>query len=290
MRESVPLFLDRLTTRQYSPRTISTYERDLDRFLSFLEAHDHTLQMKRIDTPILREYLAWLYDRKLARSTRARALATLKSFFREMHREERIASNPAAIVSFPKPEKKLPQFLRDREVDRLFTLPAGKLALRDLALLELLYGAGLRLAEVAGLDLGSVDLTRGEVRVFGKGARERIVPLGREAVRALRIYLDTETDPTAPGEPALFRNVRGNRLSHRGIQRRVGTWLRRVGPGLTVHSLRHTFATHLLERGADLRAVQELLGHRHLSSTQRYTHVTADRLRKIYQRAHPRAD
>jgi integrase/recombinase XerC len=296
MRRAIEGFLSKLEARRYSPRTIETYRRDLSRFLEFVagETGEESPSPRSVTAPLIRSYLAHLYDLPLAKPTRHRSLAAIKSFFKECHRGGLVESSPAALLSFPKPERRLPAFLSVDEVERLVSLPEGILAARDLALIELIYGAGLRLAEAAALDIGALDLEAAEVRVLGKGNRERIVPVGRGAARAIRTYLElrhaTRAARSRVGrrEP-LFLNRRGGRLSRRGIERRVGRYLRLVGPGLTVHSLRHSFATHLLDAGADLRAVQELLGHRHLSSTQRYTHTTAESLKRIYRRAHPRA-
>lgn len=297
MRKAIEQFLTTLETRRFSPRTIGAYRIDMNRFLAFLvgEDEDGEPDIRTLTPADIRRYMAHLFDRGLARSTRARALASLKSFFRECHREERIDANPAAPVSFPKQEKRLPSYLSEQEMARLLTLPEGSLAVRDLALIELIYGSGIRLSEVHGLDIDNLDMTAGEVRVLGKGNRERIVPVGRDAVHAVRSYLalrrgEAPAHAGGPDGEPLFLNRRGGRLSRRGIQRRVGKYLRIVGDGLTVHSLRHTFATHLVDEGADLRAVQELLGHRHLSSTQRYTHLTTQRLARVYDRAHPRAE
>ncbi|MBN1825794.1 MAG: tyrosine recombinase XerC [Candidatus Eisenbacteria bacterium] len=299
MRESIDAFLRTLRNRRYSPRTLRAYRDDLERFLEFLVEgsgeKDAAPDPSSITPSDIRLYLAHLYDAGAARSTRARALAAIKSFFKDCHREERIDANPAALVSFPKPEKRLPKFLSKDEIERLVHLPEGALAARDLALIELIYGAGIRLSEAHHLDVGDLDLEEREAHVLGKGNRERIVPFGREAAAAVRTYLTLRAheDPirmrAAPEDP-LFLNRVGGRLSTRGIQRRVGRYLRRVGDGLSVHSLRHSFATHLMDGGADIRAVQELLGHRHLSSTQRYTHLTPERLIRVYRRAHPRGE
>ncbi len=295
MKPSISIYLKRLANRRYSPRTISTYSRQLDHFLHFLQDafEKEEIAAGEVTSRLIREYMAELYDDGYARASRARALATLKSFFKEIHRDERIDANPAATVSFPKAQRRLPHFLTNREIGLLVAMPDGENAARDLALIELIYGSGLRLSEAHLLNVGSVDFHRDEVKVLGKGNRERIVPLGRQARRALTAYLETRRPPrTVAGENdlPLFLNRSGERLSRRGIERRVGVHLKRLGTGLTVHSLRHSFATHLLEGGADLRVVQELLGHRHLSSTQRYTHVTAKRLSRIYRQAHPRAE
>jgi integrase/recombinase XerC len=297
MRRAIYGFLIQLEGRRFSPRTIEAYRRDLDRFLAFVrtETGEEEPGLDSATPSVIRSYLAFLYDRRLAKATRHRALAAIKSFFKECHRGGLVEASPASVVSFPKPESKLPSFLSVEDVERLVSLPEGVLAARDLALIELIYGAGLRLAETAALDIGGIDLDASEVRVLGKGNRERIVPVGRAAARAVRTYLALRSATGAVrtrvgrSEP-LFLNRRGGRLSRRGIERRVGIYLRRIGGDLTVHSLRHSFATHLLDAGADLRAVQELLGHRHLSSTQRYTHTTAQSLLRVYRRAHPRAD
>lgn len=297
MRNAVDDFLAKLESRRYSPRTVEAYRRDLGRFLDYVakETGEEDPALDSVTPGVVRSYLARLYDQRLAKTTRHRALAAIKSFFKECHRSGLLEASPATLVSFPKPDKPLPAFLTEEQVNRLVDMPEGLFASRDLAIIELVYGAGLRLAEAHALSLGDLDLDDREVKVVGKGDRERIVPLGREAVRAIRTYLDLRcvTDPWRAGagrKSPLFLNRSGGRLSARGIQRRVGRYLRLVGEGLSVHSLRHSFATHLLDGGADLRAVQELLGHRHLSSTQRYTHTTAGRLRRVYERAHPRAE
>ncbi|MFH1681936.1 MAG: tyrosine recombinase XerC [Candidatus Eisenbacteria bacterium] len=297
MRRAIDEFLAHLEGRRYSPRTIEAYRRDLAAFHAFVieETGEEEPSLPSATPPVIRSYLARLYDRRLAKTTRHRALAAIKSFFKECHRKGLVETSPAALLSFPKPDRRLPSFLSPDEMNRLVSLPEGVWAARDLALIELIYGAGLRLAETAALDIGSLDLDAREVRVLGKGNRERIVPVGREAVRAIRAYLGLRRAEAAArsrlGRSApLFLNRRGGRLSRRGIERRVGRYLHLVGQGLTVHSLRHSFATHLLDAGADLRAVQELLGHRQLSSTQRYTHTTAESLLRAYRRAHPRAE
>jgi integrase/recombinase XerC len=296
MRRAMCDFLAGLEARRYSPRTVEAYRRDLGRFAAFVaeETGEEEPSVSSVTPSVVRAYLARLYDDRLAKASRHRALASIKSFFKECHRRGLVEASPAALVSFPKPDRKLPAFLSVEEAGRLASLPEGPLAARDLALIELIYGSGIRLAEAAALDIGSLDLEAREVRILGKGNRERIVPVGREAARAVRTYLELRRASVAARtrigrrEP-LFLNRSGGRLSRRGIERRVGRYLRHVGDGFTVHSLRHSFATHLLDAGADLRAVQELLGHRHLSSTQRYTHTTAQSLLRVYRRAHPRA-
>ncbi|MBM3321794.1 MAG: tyrosine-type recombinase/integrase [Candidatus Eisenbacteria bacterium] len=297
MRRAIDDFLKGLEERRYSPRTVEAYRRDLRAWHTFAmkEMGEEEPALRDVTSSLLRSYLARLYDRRLAKTTRHRALAAIKSFFKDCHRRGLVDASPAAFLTFPKAERKLPSFLSPDEIDRLVSLPEGVWAARDLALIEMIYGAGIRLAEAAALDIGSIDLDAREARVLGKGNRERIVPFGREAARAVRAYLAVRHATNAGrsrvgrSEP-LFLNRRGGRLSRRGIERRVGRYLRLVGEGLTVHSLRHSFATHLLDRGADLRAVQELLGHRRLSSTQRYTHTTAETLLRAYRRAHPRAE
>jgi len=299
LRDSIDRFLRSLRSRRYSPRTLRAYRDDLHRFLEFLveqrDGGEEGPDPAEIAPADIRLYLARLYDDGASRATRARALAAIKSFFKECHREERIDANPAALVSFPKPEKRLPKFLTPDEIERLVHLPEGSLAARDLALIELIYGAGIRLSEAQRLDVRDLDTEGREAKVLGKGNRERIVPLGEPALSAVRKYLAARVkeDPVrfraAPEDP-LFLNRMGGRLSARGIQRRIGRYLGRVGEGLSVHSLRHSFATHLMDGGADIRAVQELLGHRHLSSTQRYTHLTPGRLLRVYRRAHPRGE
>lgn len=284
--------------RQASRHTVQAYQRDLfagvDFFARELGKPDHRLAAADIEPGLFRCYLASLGQAGLARTTIARKVAAWRSFFRYLIRENAVEQNPLSGLSAPRLRRRLPGILYPEEVGRLVELPDNTpRGLRDRALLETLYAAGLRISELTGLDLRDLDLDRGYVRVLGKGNRERRVPLGRAAVRALGRYL-------AEGRPelvragrtpdAVFLNCRGGRLSVRGARLVFTGYLKRLAPDQQAgpHLLRHCFATHLLDAGADLRAVQELLGHARLSTTQIYTRVSVDRLQEVYQRAHPR--
>ena len=250
---------------------------------------------RRVDSRVLRAFLIELDDRRLARSTVQRKLSSIRSFFHHLLRRGRIDTHPATGLRQSRGARRLPHALGEEEVGALLAAPDVTTATgrRDRALLECMYSAGTRAAETVGLDRGDLDLRRGVARVRGKGRKERLAPLGSYAVRALKDYLSDPERPRARrgAANAVFLNRRGGRLSTRSLGRIVekaclSAGLRRRA---TPHTLRHSFATHLLDRGADLRSVQELLGHAHLVTTQIYTHVSVERLRKIYERAHPRA-
>lgn len=295
--------------RLLSPHTVSGYRRDLREFEEFLGGHLGTRAWSwpEIDRQAIRAYLGELDRRGLARSTMSRKLSAVRALFRFLHRTGRVASSPARLVRSPKRERTLPGHLSADQASRLFDLLAeraagdgGFLALRNRALLELLYSCGLRLAEVQQLDLQELDLAGRQVRVMGKGRKERIVPVGRPAVEALRAYLPARSERARPRSdggkdmPRLpaFVSIRGTRLSRRQIQRAVTGTLDAVARGerLSTHALRHSFATHMLDGGADLVAVKELLGHASLSTTRIYTHTSRERLKRVYRRAHPRAE
>jgi len=276
--------------RGASAHTLKSYRTDLADCAAFLA--DRSLgTLLEADARTLRAYLAALHERGLARSSVARRLAALRSFYRFLMRRGRARVNPAREIRTPKPPARLPTYLPIDESEALLraepaATPAG---VRDVAILELLYATGVRVAELSGLDVTDVDLREGAVRVYGKGGKERIVPVGRKAVDALRAYLQRRGDPA---RGPVFVNERRGRLTVRSVHRivraraRAAGLYRRVSP----HTLRHTFATHLLDAGADLRLIQELLGHARLGTTQKYTHVSADRLMKVYDAAHPRAN
>jgi integrase/recombinase XerC len=282
-----------------SPRTLDSYQRDLFQGLDFfaraLGKPDHLVLPEDINRQLLRSFLAHLQSQGFSRATIARKLATWRSFFRYLTREEVLTANPAGHLSSPKIERKLPRFLFADECRALVEAPPDDTPLgqRDRALLETLYACGMRVGELVALNLDDVDLNRATIRVAGKGARERLLPVGAFAVRALEKYLlaGRSALATARSGEALFLNYRGKRLSVRGVRKIIDKYVhqicleRKVSP----HVLRHSFATHLLDNGADLRAVQELLGHVRLSTTQIYTHVTRERLKEVYRRAHPRA-
>jgi integrase/recombinase XerC len=304
MRALIDRFLEHRTEeRGDSVHTIRAYRHDLERFLTFLAQHADTpvaaVRPSDADALAVRAFLASLAGDGLAARSQSRALAAVRSLLRFGVREGHIASNPARGVRSPKLPKTLPRHLRPAELESLLAAAAGDgpLASRDRALLELLYASGLRVAEVVGLDWRDLDLTRRVVRVLGKGNKERMVPFGRPAAQALRAWLGIweEIRRAASQHPAdaepIFLNSRGGRLTDRSVRRLLDAAVERAGIayGVHPHTLRHTFATHLLEAGADLRAIQELLGHASLATTQRYTHVDLDRLLAVYRDSHPRA-
>lgn len=285
MTDPVGEFLRYLTIEKgASSNTIRSYRSDLEQFRSFLSRQDG-VPLTAVDGRVIRSYLAWLHGRGLERVSIARQLASIRSCFRFLTRRGVVARNPGREVTAPRLPRKLVSFLPVDETEALLAQPIARA--RDRAILELLYASGLRVSELTGLDLDDVDRERGTVRVSGKGDRERIVPFGSAAGDALRAYVAERGD--VPG--ALFRNARGRRLSVRSVhtivraRSRVAGITRRVSP----HTLRHTFATHMLDAGADLRLIQDLLGHSRLSTTQRYTHVSTDQLMRVYDAAHPRS-
>ena len=285
--------------RHVSAHTLRNYSTDIRAFVVFLAVEqgleDAALaDISRADGISLRNHLAALKRQGLQKSSQARHLTAIRSFFRYLIREEELASNPAELTASPKKDRHLPQFLYYEEVEALLAAPDDSLAgLRDAAILELLYGCGLRVGELTALDVGSVDTAVGYARVFGKGGKERINPLGAAAADAITAYL---TARRAAGQPshtksALFLNLRGGRLTDRSVRNIVDKYIQiaAVTKRLSPHGLRHSFATHLLENGADLRSVQKLLGHASISSTQIYTHVTRSHMKEMYDKTHPRA-
>ncbi len=277
--------------RDYSPHTLRAYGRDLEDFLQFVGEEE----VERASGLRIRAFLANLRQRGVSRKTMARKLAALRSFYRYLAREGMVEGNPAVGVRSPRLPKRLPKFLTEKQVNALLDAPdKSKLwGLRDAAIMEMLYGSGIRVSELAGLERDDVDLLGEMIRVKGKGRKERISPLGGVAAAVLRRYLEA-VDREITGRRdrrALFINQRGGRLTARSVRRVVDRYLAQSGVGADTspHTLRHSFATHLLDRGADLRAVQELLGHASLSSTQIYTHLTTERLREVYKVSHPRA-
>jgi integrase/recombinase XerC len=274
--------------RGASGHTVRSYRTDLLDCVAFLERR-RLGALTDADARVVRGYLADLHARGLARTSIARRLATLRSFFRFLVRRGRTRVNPAREIRSPSLPGRLPAHLPIDQSEALFRLPLGddEAGRRDRAILEVLYASGVRVGELSGLDTADVDLREGSVRVLGKGRKERIVPLGAKAVEALRGYLGARESARGP----LFLNPRGGRLTVRSLHRIVRARARAAGLAgrVTPHTLRHTFATHLLDAGADLRLIQELLGHARLATTQRYTHVSADRLAKVYDAAHPRA-
>lgn len=271
-----------------SAHTIANYSIDLMALRDFL----NNKPLEEIDHLTLRRFLASLKDKGYAKATMARKLACLRSFFKFLCRDGYIKSNPAKAMHSPKLDKKLPLFLGLGEMLKLLSLPSRDtlLGLRDRAILEALYSTGIRVSELVGLNLEDIDFIGGVLKVYGKGKRERFAPIGDKALGAIRIYL-AKCSHTEEGRKALFLDKNGRRLSSQGIRRIIGKYINKLSRKINIspHTLRHTFATHLLERGADLRSIQELLGHLNLSTTQIYTHVTAERLKSVYDKTHPRA-
>ncbi|NLE46522.1 MAG: tyrosine recombinase [Chloroflexi bacterium] len=289
-------FLDDLRASQNaSPHTLRNYRNDIGQFLSYCDGRGvHSLE--RIDRTLLREYLAQLDDAGYVRDSIARRVAELHSFGDFLARDEVLSRNVFRAIGAPRTAQRLPDYLTVDEVGALLTVPdtSTPLGMRNAAIVEVLYGAGLRVSELVGMDVSDVDLAAGEVRVLGKGNKERIGLLGRPAVRSVRDYLEAGRPELIGRKPtrALWLNHRGGRLSARGVALVLSQLGEQAGIGVPVHPhiLRHSFATHLLDGGADLRVVQELLGHENLMTTQIYTHVSQARARDIYLRAHPRAD
>jgi integrase/recombinase XerC len=305
MKELIERFLEHLRVeRNASVHTLRSYASDLEQFRSFLwsagfhrDEKKGDVRAEKIDHLAIRAYLSRLY-REHKKSSLARKLAAQRSFFRYLVDEGLMKRSPAEIVATPKQEKNLPSFLSVDEVFALVEKPdrATPWGARDRAILETLYSCGIRVGELVGLSDGDVDFQLGIVRVYGKGRKERIVPIGEKAIEALRAYFPRRDEVLARRKKsgprtALFINPRGTRLTARSVGRILqkhvlqSGLLRKVSP----HALRHTFATHLLDAGADLRAIQEMLGHVSLSTTQRYTHVSMDKLMEVYDKAHPRA-
>ena len=280
--------------RNASPYTVRNYTTDLLDFFQFLRDKEID-SLKEVDRHVFRDYLSHLMEKGFVKASIARKLSAIRSFYRYLLREKIISVSPVATTSSPKLDRRLPSFLTQEEINRLLEAPdlSTPQGLRDRALLELLYASGLRVSELVSLNLEQVNLDTNEVRVWGKGSKERIVLMGQPAARALTAYL-TQGRPELLGEKggnALFLNRYGKRIIERRVQRILEKYTNIAGIGKRVypHMLRHTFATHLLDGGADLRVVQELLGHASLSSTQIYTHVSKSQAKKVYLSAHPMA-
>ncbi len=292
MQESIERFCSYLgTERNVSPHTLAAYRSDLNQFRDFVRSElGSEATPAEVGHLLIRRYLAQLMKGH-ARSSIGRKLAAIRACYRYLLREGIVAKNPAELVSTPKCVKKIPYHLTIDEVTALVESPAGcdRLALRDRAILELLYSSGIRVSELTGLNIFNLDLDGGLIKVLGKGGKERIVPLGSHAIRALSSYL--EALPPSGADRAAFLNARGGRLTRRSVGRIVDHHILRIATmkKISPHTLRHTFATHLLEGGVDLRAIQELLGHSSLSTTQKYTHVNMDHLMEVYDKAHPKA-
>ena len=289
-----------------SPHTVRSYRNDLREFTAFLKTRKEFARSpapSAIDHPTIRAYLAYLHERGAARATVSRKLASLRSFFRHLVREGKLSRSPAALVATPKLEKRIPHPMTEDEVESLLDSAFGKgpRDRRDRAILEILYATGIRVGELVGVDLGDLEIERatdeGMLRVLGKGRKERLVPIGSKGIVALRSYLPARGDlacgkaAPAADRDALFLNARGGRLTDRSVRRILARRLLLAAMTVKVspHTLRHSFATHMLNAGADLRSIQELLGHASLSTTQKYTAVSTRRLLEVYDRAHPRS-
>jgi tyrosine recombinase XerC len=281
--------------RGYSAHTITAYQHDLEQFLNFIYQYDSILlkDFGKIDRQAIRHYLGKEYEKGNSAKTVARRLASVKSLFNYLVQAEAIRDNPAIHIKTPKVEKKIPTFVQENKIEDLMKMPdAGTLiGKRDRAILELFYATGIRLNELAGLNIGSVNPQEKLLRVLGKGNKERIVPFGKPAKNALESYLNKRGESwVSPQETPLFTGRGEKRIARRTIQQRVNIYLKAVLGGRTgasPHTLRHTFGTHLLENDADIRSIQELLGHSSISSTQIYTKVNPKKMKEIYKDAHP---
>jgi integrase/recombinase XerC len=313
----VQQFLDYLhLEKHFSDYTVKSYGADLIQYAQFLTGEigqtnaNPPLNVVFPETPAsidekhakaeplqIREFLAYLYAQNYTKSTTARKLATLRSFYKFLIRKGVCTINPLATIRTPKQEKRLPKCLDLEQVQKLLEAPgeADILSVRDKAMLEVLYSSGIRVSELVELKMEDIDLTEGVLRVTGKGRKDRLTPIGSQAIKAIQKYLDMRNaDPriAATGTGRVFLNKHGESLSTRSVRRKLDKYLVQAGldPGISPHTLRHSFATHLLNNGADLRSVQELLGHQSLSTTQIYTHLTTTRVKEAYDAAHPRAD
>lgn len=300
--EDIENFLNHMRVeKNASQLTLSAYKLDLIQFFGFLAEKENQpleqLTVVLINHRSVREYLASLQEQGQSKTTAARKLAALRSFVKYLCRQGVFEENPIAAVSTPKQEKRLPKFLYSREIDLLMQAPDLKKppGIRNKAILETLYSSGLRVSELTGLNLNDLDFTAGYLKVTGKGSKERLVPLGEKAQEAIKFYLK-KSRPFYAGQgrdtrtPAVFLNRFGGRLSNRAVREILSKYVKEIALNHQVspHTLRHSFATHLLNNGADLRAVQELLGHVKLSTTQIYTHLTRDNIKRIYNNTHPR--
>lgn len=288
-----------LNEKNASMHTHKNYMADLQQFAGYINEKYSDLDLsqpsslKMVDNVVIRGFLSELFKRNSAASV-ARKLASLRSFFQYWVKKGAVDNNPAKDVASPKVPRRLPTFLSIDEIFRLLDGPKGKnpLILRDKAILELLYASGLRVSELVGLDVNQIDFDENIIRIIGKGDKERVVPVGEKARDAMKNYLEARTGIlTDDNNLAVFVNRRGGRLTPRSVERLIQKYIKACGINkrVTPHVIRHTFATHLLNSGADLRGIQELLGHASLSTTQKYTHVTVDKLMDVYDKSHPKA-
>ena len=289
MQRFIEKFRNYLTVeKNYSEHTVKNYVADLNEFSGFLKE-----EIDKIDYIKIRKFLGFLREKNIAKRSVARKLSSLRTFFRFLVRDGYIKTSPVTGISTPKLDKKLPIFLDEKSVLSLITAPNSETfqGVRDRALLETLYSAGIRVSELVGIDIEDVDFIGGIIKVLGKGRKERLTPLGDKAINSIREYVEERNIKGLGNNKALFLNKSGKRITDRSVRRIVLKYIKdtSIKERISPHTLRHSFATHLLNRGADLRSVQELLGHKNLSTTRIYTHVTMDRLKSVYDKAHPRA-
>lgn len=286
MQRYIDRFLRYLEIEKNSSKhTLLNYRLDLEAFGSFLG----DVGIEKTDYLLLRKYMAGLKEKNMRQKTISRKISCLRSFFRFLCREGYLKSNPVLTLMSPKREKRLPIFLTEDEMTQLIEAPRqdNELGLRDRAIFETLYSTGMRVSELVGLSIADVDFISGVLKVMGKGKKERLLPIGDKAIDAIRKYLDKRSKQA----DALFLNKNHKRITDRGIRNILSRYIKSLSmkKGISPHKIRHSFATHLLNRGADLRSVQELLGHANISTTQIYTHLTTERLKNVYDKAHPRA-
>lgn len=294
MDKKIDQFLQHLKhERNVSSHTIEGYGRDLAQLSSYL--NEHGIELKEANNIIIRGFMADLYEKGMKKSTAARKLASIRSFFQFCIRKKWLEDNPAKVLVTPKQDKAVPSFLSEEQMAHFLDLPRSEkvLDLRDRAILEFLYATGLRVSELVGIDNGDINFQELLVRVKGKGKKERIVPFGKSAEKSLRSYLRKrrEINQGKISPEAVFLNFKGGRLSSRSVERVVDKYIKRAAlkRKISPHSLRHSFASHLLSRGADLRVIQELLGHESLATTQKYTHLDLRHLIDVYKKSHPRS-
>jgi len=290
MRQLLKKFLDYLSLQKNcSANTVKGYRRDVLQFINFLKKKKIN-SFKSISYENLLSYLGYLRNYGYSETTIGRKVASLKSFFKFLSARKIIKSNPVALLSSPKKPDRLPDFLTVEEVEKILNIPSEKnwQSLRDKAILELLYSTGIRVGELTSLKIGDIDFFQELIKVKGKGKKERIVPVGSYALKALIEYIEKRPDKK---EKSVFLNKYGKPLTERSVERIIDKYSKKAGIGkkITPHTFRHTFATHMLDRGADLRTVQELLGHERITTTQIYTHLTVEKLKEFYNKTHPRA-
>lgn len=295
MEECLNEFLENIEyQRGYSENTIVNYEKDIDEFILFLKK-DGITKLNNVDYSIVKDYLMELYNKKYSRNSVSRKLSSLRSFFKFLHAKNKINMNPFNLVSSPKKEKRLPKFLYNDDIERIFDIPdtTKPLGQRDYLILELLYDTGIRVGELVSIKLKDIDFSNKTIHILGKGNKERIVLFGAYLDDILNIYLNYGRKEILENKNSeyLILNGHGKNITTRGVRLIIENIIKKacISTHVTPHTLRHTFATHLLENGADLLTVKELLGHSSLSSTQIYTHITNERLRNVYLHSHPRA-